>query len=173
MRPVAALLQALQAARSVALQMFVASLPAYPKLLAQLRDREPIALCQHDEPSDCFHRGYFFPGHDARECNLSLRIKCYPSLRIVPGRAPIAETVKSARKPAHNSSRTPGTPRANVIQSRIPDTLGSAPGGHPSSRMQPNRIVPHIKNPRSIVNLQLKTSLHIKCSCIKGSKTVT
>jgi len=83
-RPVAALRQALKPALGVALQMFVAGFAADPKLLAQFCDREPVALGLHDEPSDCIHRGYFLPGHDAQECNLSLWTKCYLSLRIVP-----------------------------------------------------------------------------------------
>ena len=66
MRAVAALRQAIEPARGVSFQVFVAGLSADPKLLAQLSDREPVALGLHDESSDLFHRGYFFPGHDAQ-----------------------------------------------------------------------------------------------------------
>ena len=71
--------------------------PADPKLLAQFRDREPVALGLHDESGDLFHRGYLVPRHSAHECNPSLRIKCYLSLRI----GPTTSTALSGTCPLH------------------------------------------------------------------------
>src|SRR4051812_12607563 len=84
MRTMAARGQTLQSPASVASQMFVASFPADPKLLAQLRHRKSRTLRQHHELNYFFHRGYIFPSHSAQKCNPSPRLVCYLSRRFVP-----------------------------------------------------------------------------------------
>jgi len=54
-RPMTARLQSLQARSRVALQVFVAGLAADAELLAQLRDREAVALRQYNESINLFH----------------------------------------------------------------------------------------------------------------------
>ena len=84
-RPVAAGLQPLQAARRVALQVLVAGLTADPKLFAQIGDRKTVRLRKRHKSNDLFHGGYIWPGHCARMCNLSPWTKCHLSRRFEPG----------------------------------------------------------------------------------------
>lgn len=48
---------------AVAIQMLVSGLAADAELRAKLREREAVALCQHAESNDLFHRGVLVPGH--------------------------------------------------------------------------------------------------------------
>lgn len=84
MRSVAAWLQCFESAGGVTLEVLVGRLAADPKLLAQVRDREPVGLRQRDESNDLFHWGDTFPRHLAAMCYPSLRIKCHLSRRIEP-----------------------------------------------------------------------------------------
>jgi hypothetical protein len=49
----------------VAGQVLVAGLPADPKLLAQIGDRETVRLRQRNKANEFFHRAYSGPGHGA------------------------------------------------------------------------------------------------------------
>jgi hypothetical protein len=64
--------------------MFVASFATDPELLAQLCDRETVALREHNETNNFFHGGDLVPRHSLEKCHLSPWIKCYLSLRIIP-----------------------------------------------------------------------------------------
>ena len=61
--PVTARLQAFEASGLVAGQMLVGGLAADAKLLAQLGEREAVAVREMHESDDLFHVGYLVPGH--------------------------------------------------------------------------------------------------------------
>jgi hypothetical protein len=56
-------MQARQAVRGVALQMFVAGLAAEADLLAQVGHAKVAAVCERHESIELFHAGYGFSGH--------------------------------------------------------------------------------------------------------------
>ena len=61
--PMTARLQALEAVGLVAGQMLVGGLAADAKVLAQLGEREAVAVREMNESDDLFHVGYLVPGY--------------------------------------------------------------------------------------------------------------
>src|SRR6202051_3186966 len=118
MRTMTAKRQPFQALRSIAIQIFIASLAADAELFTQLAHRKSRTLRQHYKSNDLFHRGYSFPRHDAWKCNPSLRFVCYLSLRIVPAGLSVRELARQIGESNTNVSyweRSGQIPRSDVL----------------------------------------------------------